>query len=56
VNLAKVCNLNMFAQTGLEVFNKVEVAGSNGAVIDVHCNDCDLVFGLVLLVKYGLVN
>ena len=56
VKLTKIGDFDVLPKAGLEVLDKAEGAGSDGAVVDMHHDDCKLVSGLVLLVKYGLVD
>jgi len=56
VKLPEVGDFDVLVKTGLEVVDKAEGAGGDGAVVDVHRDNCELVLGLVLLVKHGLVD
>ena len=56
VKLPEVGDFNVLVKTSLEVLDKVEEAKGNGAVVDMHHDDCELILELVLLVEHGLVN
>jgi hypothetical protein len=56
VELTEVCDFNVLAQAGLELVNKMHVAGSDGAVIHMDCDNCDLILRLVVFVENGLVD
>jgi hypothetical protein len=56
VELAEVRDFNVLTQASLELLDEAYVAGSDGAVVHMDRDDCDFIFGLVLLVEDGLVN
>jgi hypothetical protein len=55
VELAEVSNLNMAAEFGLELLNKMHGAGGDGAVINVHSNNDKLLDLRQELVENGLI-
>ena len=56
VKFTEVGDLDVLLEAGLEVLDKAEGAGSDGAVVDMHRDNCELVSGLVLFVKDGLID
>jgi hypothetical protein len=56
VELAEVRDFDVLAQTGLELLNEAYVAGGDGAVVHMDRDDCDFIFGFVVLVEDGLVD
>ena len=56
VKLTKVGDFYVLAEAGLKLLDEAEVAGSDGAVVDMYCDDCDFIFGFVSLGEHGLVD
>ena len=56
VKLTKIGDFDMLPKAGLEVLNKAEEACGNDAVVDMHCDNCKLILGLVMLVKDCLID
>jgi hypothetical protein len=56
VELTKVRDFDVLMQASLELLNEAYVAGSDSAVIHMDCDNCDFIFGLVLLVEDSLID
>jgi hypothetical protein len=56
VEFAKVSDLDVAAEPGLEVFDEMCGAGGNGAIIDVHSDDNELLDLRQEFVEDGLVD
>jgi hypothetical protein len=56
VELAEVCDFDVLVQAGLELINETHVAGSDGAVIHMDCDDCDFILGFVMFVENSLID
>jgi hypothetical protein len=56
VKLTEVSDLDMAAESSFKVFNKMLRAGSDGAVVDVHCDNDKLLDLRQVLVEHSLVD
>ena len=56
VKFTQIGDFYMLSEACLELVDEAKVAGSNGAVVDMNCDDCDFVSGFVGLKEYSLVD
>ena len=56
VQLAEISDLNVLAEPGLECVDSDSVAGCNGAVVHVHSNDDNCMWGLGVFVENSLID
>ncbi len=56
VELAEVSDLNVAAESGLELFDETHGADGDGAVVNVHSDNDELLYLRQELIEYGLIH
>ena len=47
MKFTEIGDFDMLPQTGFKLLNETQIGGSDGAIINMHRDDCDFIFVLV---------